>query len=282
MDWFIQLHNMDFNALPLREPPLSDDRNYFIHTGRSEVQKAVGKVFLILAIGKPRRYYLWRVSEIAEVNQLKGGSFLAGGPGWELAPPAELKGAAFEEFKKSCASFVCFRRVTDLPFTKTLRKLAEARRPPGNQAEIIPFLRDLYDQVAHDDKDRETVRAYLEHYGEPVRALSIQQPHAEAILRGVKKIEYRSIPTKIRGRVYVYASKTRFGADNEQECLEDYRIRGIHSDDLPRGVVVGSVEIYGCREDGDGGYEWLLRKPERAKDLLAPANQPQPVWFNPW
>ena len=33
------------------------------------------------------------------------------------------------------------------------------------------------------------------------RALSIRQPHAEAILRCVKKIEYRSGPTKIRGRI---------------------------------------------------------------------------------
>jgi hypothetical protein len=282
MDWFIQLHNMDFNALPMGEPPLSDDKDYFITTGRPEVQKASGKVFLILAIGKPRRYFLWRVSELAEVNSLKEGGFSAGGPGWELAPPAELKGPDFDEFKKACASFVCFRRVTDLPYTKTLRKLADKRQPPGSKTDIITFLRDLYTQVAHDVKDRNTVRAYLEHYGEPVRALSIQQPHAEAILRGIKKIEYRSIPTKIRGRVYIYASKTRFGAENEKDCLDDYRIRGIHSDDLPRGSVVGTVEVYGCREDGDGGYEWLLRKPERAKTLLAPENQPQPVWFNPW
>ena len=31
-----------------------------------------------------------------------------------------------------------------------------------------------------------------------MRALSIRQPHAEAIMRGVKKIEYRNHPTKIR------------------------------------------------------------------------------------
>lgn len=282
MDWFIQLNNMNFDALPLGDPPLSSDKDYFITTEGPEVQKAAGKVALILAIGKPHRYYLWRVSDLAKVTLLKDGRFLAGGPGWELAPPAELKGPAFEEFKNACASFVSFRRITDLPYTKTLRKLAEARRPPGNKADIITFLRDLYDQVAHDAKDRDIVRAYLEHYGEPVRALSVRQPHAEAILRGTKKIEYRSIPAKIRARVYIYASKTRSSAENEKDCLDGYRIRDICSDDLPRGVVVGSVEMYDCREDGDGGYEWLLRKPERAKKLLPPANQPQPVWFNPW
>jgi hypothetical protein len=38
------------------------------------------------------------------------------------------------------------------------------------------------------------------------RALSIHQPYAELILRGKKKSEYRSMPTNIRGRVYIYAA----------------------------------------------------------------------------
>ena len=42
-----------------------------------------------------------------------------------------------------------------------------------------------------------------------MRALSICQPHAEAILRGVKTTEYRSRATKIRGRTYIYASQRR-------------------------------------------------------------------------
>jgi predicted transcriptional regulator len=36
--------------------------------------------------------------------------------------------------------------------------------------------------------------------------LSIRQPHAEAILRGVKPIEFRSHPTKVREWIYMYAS----------------------------------------------------------------------------
>jgi predicted transcriptional regulator len=39
-------------------------------------------------------------------------------------------------------------------------------------------------------------------------ALSIRQPHAEQTLRGKKKIEYRSMPTNKRERVYIYASMT--------------------------------------------------------------------------
>ena len=40
-----------------------------------------------------------------------------------------------------------------------------------------------------------------------MRALSVCQPFAEQILSGEKRIEYRSLPTNIRGRVYIYASK---------------------------------------------------------------------------
>jgi len=49
-----------------------------------------------------------------------------------------------------------------------------------------------------------------------MRALSIRQPYAELILRGVKTIEFRSRPTHIIGqRFYIYASKgkSRIGGD---------------------------------------------------------------------
>ena len=40
-------------------------------------------------------------------------------------------------------------------------------------------------------------------------ALSIRQPFAELILRGIKTVEYRSRPTRIIGRrFHIYASKT--------------------------------------------------------------------------
>jgi hypothetical protein len=41
-----------------------------------------------------------------------------------------------------------------------------------------------------------------------MRALSIRQPYAELILRGIKPIEFRSRPTKRIGeRFYIYASQ---------------------------------------------------------------------------
>lgn len=69
-----------------------------------------------------------------------------------------------------------------------------------------------------------------------MKALSIRQPHAEAIMRGVKPIEFRSRRTDMRGR------------------------------------ITGS----------GGNYEWHVRNPERATELLKPTKRPQPIWFSPF
>ena len=114
-----------------------------------------------------------------------------------------------------------------------------------------------------------------------MRALSIRQPHAEAIMRGIKKIEYRSRLTHIRERVHIYAAQGRYLDDLEAEMMADYKIKDVECDDLPRGVLVGPIELCDCTGDG-GEYEWHVRKPERAKKLLKPTGRPQPGWFNPF
>jgi hypothetical protein len=110
-----------------------------------------------------------------------------------------------------------------------------------------------------------------------MRALSIRQPHAEAIMRGTKTIEYRSAPTRIRGRIYIYASLGRYSKAIEAEMMDEYEIDDIACDELPRGVLVGTVELHDC-----DGEEWHLREPKRETRLCKPTKQPQPVWFNPF
>jgi hypothetical protein len=63
----------------------------------------------------------------------------------------------------------------------------------------------------------------------------------------------------------------------EKTMLEGYGMADVDPDALPRGVIVGTVELYDC----DGG-NWHVRNPERAKTLRKPKNHPQPVWFNPF
>ncbi|TSA01217.1 MAG: ASCH domain-containing protein [Nitrospiraceae bacterium] len=106
------------------------------------------------------------------------------------------------------------------------------------------------------------------------RALSIQQPFAELIVAGKKKFEYRGIPTHIRERVYVYASKKPGSKKRWEES-------GYEFGTLPTGVLVGTVEIVGCGEDS-GDYRGKLARPKRSKRVIKPKNQPQPVWFRPF
>jgi hypothetical protein len=107
-----------------------------------------------------------------------------------------------------------------------------------------------------------------------MRALSIRQPYAEQILRGTKRFEYRSRPTGIRERVYIYAS-LKPGAAEEFERMR------IQRGDLPTGVLVGTVEISDCSGE-PGDYKWHLARPKRLQRHLRPTKQPQPAWFNPF
>ena len=91
-----------------------------------------------------------------------------------------------------------------------------------------------------------------------IRAISIRQPYAEAILRHKKKFEYRSVPTKITERVFIYAGER--WADNA--AAKDWRDAGGRSNRLPRGVIVGTVELAGCGP-WRGGFRYFLRHPRR-------------------
>jgi len=57
-----------------------------------------------------------------------------------------------------------------------------------------------------------------------MRALSIPQPHAEAIMRGITPVEFRPQPTSVRGRIYIYASVRRYYVKEEVTMLEMYGI----------------------------------------------------------
>jgi hypothetical protein len=107
-----------------------------------------------------------------------------------------------------------------------------------------------------------------------MRALSIHQPYAELILRGLKKIEYRSMVTHIRGRIFIYASLTPGN-------IYDWDDLHMKPGDLPTGVLVGTVEIIDCTGES-GNYQWHLAKPERLERNLKPQKHPQPSWFNPF
>lgn len=106
------------------------------------------------------------------------------------------------------------------------------------------------------------------------RALSIRQPYAEQIMRGTKRVEYRSQPTKIRERVYIYASLT-------PGWEEEFAQMKAKPGDFPTGVLVGTVEIVDCT-GVPGDYEWHLARPARLPQPIRPTGKPQPAWFYPF
>jgi hypothetical protein len=152
-----------------------------------------------------------------------------------------------------------------------------------------------------------------------MRALSIRQPYAELILRGIKTIEFRSRPTRIIGqRFHIYAGLQwaagklflegcgvpaepsmdhRPLSIGEKAWSTDLAVPGIQGHaapqpwmlelarmlilkDLPMGVIVGSAVIDHVTQHSDGLYQWHLKEVSRAKRLRKPTGRPQPVWFN--
>src|SRR5688572_5113190 len=110
----------------------------------------------------------------------------------------------------------------------------------------------------------------------PRLAISIRQPWAEQILRGIKKQEFRGVPTNIRERVYLYASLKPAGASRDWHRL------GQDIGQLPVGKIVGSVEVINCRWDGRRRcYAYELARPKRLRVPRAATNQPQPIWWRP-
>ncbi len=129
-------------------------------------------------------------------------------------------------------------------------------------------------------------------------ALSVRQPYAELILRGIKTVEYRSRATRIVGeRFHLYAAGKKWnGANAKPIWSRDLSTAGepppwmleladalrLFSHELPTGVIVGSAVIEKVDQRDDGMFQWHLVEVERAKTFRKPKQHPQPVWFEPF
>ncbi len=99
-----------------------------------------------------------------------------------------------------------------------------------------------------------------------MKALTIHQPHAEAIIRGLKRVEYRSRPTTFRGLLAIHAGKRR----PPPSWLTEYPdLAG----PFVLGAVVGLVRVTGCEPVEGGGWGWLLADPVRLTAPLPASGQ---------
>jgi len=124
-------------------------------------------------------------------------------------------------------------------------------------------------------------------------ALGIQQPWAELILRGIKTLEIRSQGTQIRGRIYIYASKRSSNLPAAAVAAEKH---GLNVAELPRGLLLGSVELVGSRiasptdaksaclpaELLSNHHAWELANPQRLTEPQPVRFLPYGVWFYPY
>jgi hypothetical protein len=79
-----------------------------------------------------------------------------------------------------------------------------------------------------------------------LRVLSVRQPYADLILRGVKDVENRSRPTNYRGLLLIHASKSAALAKtlSGETVGDDERWPDWQS--LAYGAIVGAVELTEC------------------------------------
>jgi len=126
-----------------------------------------------------------------------------------------------------------------------------------------------------------------------IPALGVRQPWVELILRGIKTIEVRSQNTRVRGTVYLYASK-KFS--ELPAAIDIARKHGLDCPILPAGLLVGSVEIADTRpaQMSDVAascvpatllkeqFAWELRYPLRFAEPLPVRFLPYGIWFYPF
>ncbi len=110
-----------------------------------------------------------------------------------------------------------------------------------------------------------------------MKAITLRQPWAWAIINAGKDIENRDWKTHFHGRVAIHAAVGMTRGEYDRAC--DY-IRGVNRriripayEDLERGAIIGTVEIIDCVQEFDspwfmGEYGFVLARPERLPEPI--------------
>lgn len=81
-----------------------------------------------------------------------------------------------------------------------------------------------------------------------IKVLAIRQPWASLVICGLKKIDIRSMNTSTRGTIAIYASRTAIRKKDLKWVHEKYDIPSDVLDDLPTGMIIGTVNLVDCME----------------------------------
>lgn len=91
-----------------------------------------------------------------------------------------------------------------------------------------------------------------------VKVLSVRQPYASAIIRGLKTVEFRSWSTDYRGPLLIHAGST---VDATEAYPEVERLT------CPRGAIIGLVELTDCVEIFADEFDWILENPRSIEPI---------------
>ena len=115
------------------------------------------------------------------------------------------------------------------------------------------------------------------------RALTVCQPYAELLARGLKTIENRTWPSPVLGPLWIHAGKSREWLAPED--IADYP-------HMVFGALVARVELYACirveqlpdrlkdNPHANGPWCWLVRNPY-ALERPRPVRGAQGIWTLP-
>ncbi len=124
-------------------------------------------------------------------------------------------------------------------------------------------------------------------------ALAVQQPWAELLVRGVKTLEIRSTSARVRGPIYIYASRRPSGLPDATLAAKRFEIDVA---DLPTGVIVGEAELTESRParpaDATAAcisphllvnrFAWRFERSNRFAEPLPVRFLPYGIWFYPF
>jgi hypothetical protein len=77
-----------------------------------------------------------------------------------------------------------------------------------------------------------------------MRVLAVREPWASLIISGQKTIELRTMPTNIRERIAIYATRTKIRV-NDMKWLES---TGASIPCAQKGKIIGTIKLSGCYE----------------------------------
>jgi ASCH domain len=108
---------------------------------------------------------------------------------------------------------------------------------------------------------------------------------APAIFRAGKDVENRKQRTRHRGRLWIHAGL--FKRRDAHDLWAAEAGLWVPPEPLPRGVILGSVELVDCVEDSDspwaipGHYHWVLRSPRLLVRSVPAVGSLSFVWRRP-